>query len=76
MLEISNETLFAFTMLALLVGVSFFPDSFWFHFYNDQKGFMMTDIFLTYILPVCVYLFFIAQYISYKEKEDNKLEYK
>jgi len=38
----------------------------------------MTDIFLTYILPVSVYLFCISQYISYKEKgnEDKKLEYK
>ena len=38
----------------------------------------MTDIFLTYILPVSVYLFFIAQYISYKEKQadDNNIEYK
>jgi len=38
----------------------------------------MTDIFLTYILPVSVYLFCIAQYISYKEKntDDKNIEYK
>jgi len=35
MLEFSSETLFAFTMLTLLVGVSFFPDSFWFNIYKD-----------------------------------------
>jgi len=33
---------------------------------------MMTDVFLTYILPVAIYLFFIAQYISYKEKENEE----
>jgi|GEM_PF-3608095 len=38
----------------------------------------MTDIFLTYILPVSVYLILIGQYISYKEKhaDDNNIECK
>jgi|GEM_PF-5697690 len=35
MLEITGDTLFAFTILTLLVGASFFPDTFWFDIYND-----------------------------------------
>jgi len=35
MLELSSEIIFAFLMLAALVGISFSPDSFWFKLYDE-----------------------------------------
>jgi len=38
----------------------------------------MTDFFITFILPIFVYVFCILQYILYKEreKENKKIQFK